>query len=118
MKKDEQLDALQIDVLNLCTAAQDKLIGDTNEQVLGDYLNQLTMTVNRFSEEFEINIYEIAGMLEAIKLDLLMDEEKIAPDVVGVLDTVKLGILIGDGVSFESDIDLDDDEFMDIEDLD
>lgn len=113
MEKHEQLDALQIDVVNLCMDAQDKIV-DTNGDILATYLNKLSMTVNRFESEFDINMYEIAGMLEAVKLDLLMDEENIAPDVIGVIDAVKLGLLIGDGVAFESDMDED----PDLEDLD
>jgi hypothetical protein len=110
MEKHEQLDALEFDVVNICTDVQDKLVGDINGAVLSKYLTNLQITVNRYLSEFDINLYEIVGMLESIKLDLLIDEESVAPDIIGVIESVKLGLLVGDGVSFESDIDLEDED--------
>ena len=108
MDKSEQLDALQIDIINICNTAQNTLTDTSSDQILTSSLTNLQVTVNRYLSEFDTNMYEIAGILEATKLDLLMSEEASTPDVIGLIESVKMSILTGDSVEFECDIDLDD----------
>lgn len=110
MEKDEQIDSLMIDVLNTCTDTQDKLIGAGNEEYLEALLKRLNILVRHYTSEFDISTYEAAGILEALKYDMLADEERVAPDIIGCIDSIKLGILLDTEVAFESDMDLGDDE--------
>jgi hypothetical protein len=116
MEKHEQLDSFQFDIINLCTDVQDKLSGVENEKVLTEYNTSLNMKIRHYISEFDINMYEAAGMLEAIKLDLLLDPEKIAPDVIGCIDTAKIAILLETEVAFEGEEleELDDDDLEEL----
>lgn len=115
MEKHEQIDSMSFDITNMCVDVQDKLVGDENEKVLVKYTTALGMTIRRYLAEFDINMYEAAGILESIKLDMLMDEENVSPDIIGCLESSKLAVLLDTSILFtpaeESELeDLDDPE--------
>lgn len=116
MEKHEQLDSFQFDIVNISSAVQDKLSGEANEKILADYNTQLNMKIRHYISEFDINMYEAAGLLEAIKLDMLQDPECIAPDIIGCIDAAKLGILLETEVAFIDDdmLEIDDEDLEDL----
>ena len=63
MEKHEQIDSMSFDITNMCVDVQDKLVGDENEKVLVKYTTALGMTIRRYLAEFDINMYEAAGIL-------------------------------------------------------
>jgi len=108
MEKHEQLDALSFKISDICNSTQPQITGE-NGEVLADYIHQLNCTVNRYLSEFDINMFEVVGILEDTKLSLLMDEEDIAPDIIGCIETVKLSLLLGTDITFTEDEDEDED---------
>ena len=112
MEHHEQIDAFTFKIINLAQEAQPKLDGTHNDEVLGDFITALNATVARYLDEFDINMYEIVGILESIKLDLMLDEEMIAPEIIGCIEAKKSGILIDTDVTFEMEEDDDDDDIL------
>ena len=100
MRHDEQIDAFTFKVTNLVTALQPKLNGDNNEDLLGEFVIALNTTVMRYLNEFDINLFEIVGILESIKYDFMMDEELISPEIIGCIEAKKTGILVDADVTF------------------
>jgi hypothetical protein len=117
MEKHEQLDALSFKISDICNGVQPKLTGE-NSETLTDYIHQLNCTVNRYLSEFDIEMFEVVGILEDTKMSLLMDAEEIAPDIIGCLETVKLSLLLGADITFTADDDIfdEDDDIFDEDD--
>ena len=106
MRKDEQIDALMFALENLIDEAINKI--DNEEDAIPALLSNIIRHVNHHLEEFDINLYEVIGVIEDIKYTMLIEGE-IQPVIIGCLDAQKIALLTQDTVSFECEFD-DEDE--------
>tara|TARA_R110002167_G_scaffold116467_3_gene291586 strand:- start:435 stop:800 length:366 start_codon:yes stop_codon:yes gene_type:complete len=110
MKHHEQLDALAFAIDNIIGETQlsldDTELTETVDDILADFLKKLNYHINHHLEEFDINLFEVIGIIEDTKFINLVDGPGSA-SIIGCLDAQKMALLTTNELSFEEDDELD-----------
>lgn len=116
MKHHEQIDVLTFAIEDCVKVAMDKFKDAVNNinhmaEERGDILQELSNTlnihINRHMDEFDLNSYEIIGVLETVKQDIVFNQV-VDVGVVGCLDAKKMEVVSEMDIEFIFDDDMDD----------
>lgn len=116
MKHHEQIDALTYMIEEYVEKAMKRLRDAVNNvnyadeergDVLHDLSNEMTAAINRHVDEFDLNSYEIIGVLETIKQDIVMNQT-VDVGVIGCLDAKKMEVVAEMDIEFIFDDDIED----------
>lgn len=120
MKHHEQIDVLTFAIQECVEIAMGKIkdtvnnvefLSEERNDILSELNQSLSNHIYRHVDEFDLNYYEIVGILETVKQDIVM-HDLVDVGVIGCLDAMKMGVISEMDIEFIFDDDIEDlDEF-------
>jgi hypothetical protein len=109
----EQIDSFTFEIQEAVDRADLKLGKMDDEEefdiILEAMVKDMNQLIYRYNHEFDLSTYQIVGAIEFLKYDYTLSGV-ISSDMLGVLEMVKLSIIERCDISFECELDDDDDD--------
>lgn len=84
------------------TARNKNFLDDERGSILSVLSNDLDKHINRHIDEFDVNTFEIVGIIETVKQEIIMNDV-VDVGVIGCLDAKKIEVISDLDIEFISD---------------